>query len=642
MNETSLRTRNLGGVILTIMLLCAIGIGEIRAQLIVTDASVLNNWNADSLVRNVLLDNGVTISNAKFNGEQGVIHCDGIGKFETGSIPTNIGMESGLILSSGSVYNAIGPNNEEGMGSSSSCVHYYDNDLASIASHSINDLAVLEFDFVPWDNTVTFSYVFGSEEYMEYANSIFNDVFGFFVEGINPEGGYYDHHNVALIPGTTEVVSINNVNLYHNPDFYIDNAGGSTIQFDGFTTLLEVSFNVVPMTDYHIKLAICDVSDDVLDSGVFLKAHSFTTNFSHVMTIDDMMYNEIPDNHFFCSDKEIEFNTVTNWNYDNVVWYFGDGTAAYGEQVTHTYDAEGLYTVTNVIHNPHRATDSIYLTKVIEVRSLDIEEHVTACDSYHWHGTTYTEDGTYTRIVHNPGTCDSTQVLHLTLSHSFHHDTTAFACNAFTWHGTTYTESGSYTLVNQTAMGCDSIHTLNLTLDYSPRLLIDGLTQVAITTDLGPFYTYYTIDTLGMESCELTWTCSNPDWLLFTTDDPYQCLIAPTTLSHGTLTLTAQCHPDCDAVGTIEINATPYGVADPKTDDAGLFPNPAHTQVTVKAPRLTRIRMLNTCGKALKDIANRIDEECVTIDVSDVLPGVYFMEITTALGCNVKPLIIMR
>ena len=263
------------------LLLSMVGMGKLHAQLIVTEAVDLNNWNADSLVRNILLDDGVTVSNARFNGSSGVINCNNIGIFDTGSTPTNIGMRSGLILASGGVSVAVGPNNLEEARVVTSCGNYYDSDLASIASGSTNDVAVLEFDFVPWDETVSFSFVFGSEEYMEYVGMDYNDVFGFFVDGANPAGGNYNHQNMALIPGTTEAVSINNVNLNHNSDYYINNTGGATIQFDGFTTLLEVSFNVVPMSNYHIKMAIGDVGDELVDSGVFLEAHSFSTNFTY-------------------------------------------------------------------------------------------------------------------------------------------------------------------------------------------------------------------------------------------------------------------------------------------------------------------------------------------------------------------------
>lgn len=454
-------------ILLIALLLSIACAGKLQAQLIVTDASELDGWTADSLVRNILLDDGVTISNAKFNGSNGVIGCNSIGIFTTGGSHTNLGIESGLILASGGISVAVGPNNDEGYYVPTTCGSYYDNDLASIASDTPNNVAVLEFDFVPWDDMLSFSFVFGSEEYMEYVGLGYNDVFGFFVDGINPAGGYYDHQNMALIPGTTEVVSIDNVNLYHNSAYYIDNTGGSSIQFDGFTTVIEVSFNVVPMSNYHIKMAICDVGDELYDSGVFLEAHSFSTNLSYSMTIDDWIYTEIPANHYFCSNQAIEFNTVTNWNYDNVVWYFGDGTSAQGEQVTHTYDADGFYTVTNVLHNPHRATDSIYLTKEIEVRTLVSEEYATSCGSFTWHGTNYTESGTYNHIIQATGSCDSTLILHLTINPT---DTTYLnitACDEYEWYNTTITESGVYTHLAQSVEGCDSLLILNLDLGGS-------------------------------------------------------------------------------------------------------------------------------------------------------------------------------
>lgn len=454
-------------ITLLLGILCS---GKLHAQLIVTEASDLDGWTADSLVRNILLDNGVTISNAKFNGSEGVIGCNLIGKFETGITPTNIGMESGLILATGGASVAIGPNNTDETMVPSTCETYYDDDLASIASGPIVDVAVLEFDFIPWDNTLTFSFVFGSEEYMEYVGQGYNDVFGFFVEGINPSGGYYDHQNMALIPGTTEVVSIDNVNLNYNSEYYINNIGGTTIQFDGFTTLIEVSFNVVPMSNYHIKMAICDVGDGFADSGVFLEAHSFSTNFIYSMTIDGWDYSEIPEGHYFCTNQAIEFNTETNWHYDDVTWYFGDGTSAQGDQASHTYTADGFYTVTNVLHNPHRDMDSLFISKVIEVRTLLSEEDVSSCDSYYWHGTNYTESGTYTHVVQTPGACDSLYVLNLTINNSFSSEEDVTTCDSYSWRGTTYTESGTYTDFVQTPDACDSTFVLNLTLGHDIQI----------------------------------------------------------------------------------------------------------------------------------------------------------------------------
>ena len=52
-----------------------------------------------------------------------------------------------------------------------------DADLTTLAGVSTFDASVLEFDFVPAGNTVSFNYVFSSDEYPEFANSSFNDTF---------------------------------------------------------------------------------------------------------------------------------------------------------------------------------------------------------------------------------------------------------------------------------------------------------------------------------------------------------------------------------------------------------------------------------------------------------------------------------
>ena len=255
---------------LCIFFLFLLNFGVLKSQLIIS-----TNQTPDQLVQNILVGTGVTVSNVTFNSPASAMN---IGEFMGGG-GTNIGISNGIILASGDVHNAIGPNDQTGAGNATNTGS--DPDLQNlIPGYTIYDAAVLEFDFVPLSDTIRFRYVFGSEEYPEYVNSNYNDVFGFFVDGPDPAGGNYVKKNIALIPGTNLPVTINNVNnvIPSYPQYYIDNTNGATIQYDGFTTVLTAEIVVIPCETYHLKIAIADAGDQILDSGVFLEANSFSSN----------------------------------------------------------------------------------------------------------------------------------------------------------------------------------------------------------------------------------------------------------------------------------------------------------------------------------------------------------------------------
>ncbi len=229
------------------------------------------------LVHQVLVGSGVTISNVTYTGD-----LIAIGEFTNGST-TNLGLNEGVVLTSGTANNTIGPNSSNSI--------TFDNtggsdpQLASLITQNINDAAVLEFDFIPIADTVRFVYVFGSDEYPEFSLSSFNDVFGFFITGINPSGGTYSNYNMAFIPGTSIPVTINNINNgnsntgpCNNCSYYINNTSGITLEYDGLTTVMTAWTTVTPCTQYHFKAAVGDASDNAYDSGVFIKAGSFSTN----------------------------------------------------------------------------------------------------------------------------------------------------------------------------------------------------------------------------------------------------------------------------------------------------------------------------------------------------------------------------
>lgn len=236
--------------------------------------TVNNSYTTTQLVQDVFLGAGVSVSNISYNGAS-----KAIGYFN--GTNSNIGLDSGLVLTSGDIANAVGPNGTGSKSTSNSLNG--DADLTALSGFTTYDASVLEFDFVSTSNKVTFRYVFGSEEYHEYVNS-FNDVFAFFISG----PGITGTKNIALIPGTSTYVSINNVNLNKNNTYFFDNEKpkGLTVQYDGFTTVLEaIADSLIPGQTYHIKIGIADAVDHSYDSGVFLEAKSFKGNVLTSLTI---------------------------------------------------------------------------------------------------------------------------------------------------------------------------------------------------------------------------------------------------------------------------------------------------------------------------------------------------------------------
>lgn len=243
--------------------------------------SVNYSLTPTQLVQDVLLGGGISVSNVTFTGGNEMR-----GTFEGTS---NLGIDTGLILATGDIAVAIGPNDETSASSGGGVSG--DSQLEALIGNDTYDAAVLEFDFIPSSDTVRFFYVFASEEYPEYVCSEFNDVFAFFLSGPNPSGGNYNNYNIARIPGTNIPVAINSINPGISGTYgtstnctslaysslYTNNGGGSTIQYDGFTHVLEASANVIACSSYHIKIALADVGDGSFDSGVFLKAKSFSS-----------------------------------------------------------------------------------------------------------------------------------------------------------------------------------------------------------------------------------------------------------------------------------------------------------------------------------------------------------------------------
>ncbi|MEZ5046837.1 MAG: choice-of-anchor L domain-containing protein [Chitinophagaceae bacterium] len=278
--------------------------GSSTAQLQITGNNVATQ------LAQVLVGYGVTTSNETLNCGEAATGEYGSGTFSVTS--SNLGLDSGIILTSGraaSTTSNNGANVITGTNVTPSSVtgNGADLDLNQAVNGTTFDKCVLEFDFVTIGDTVKFDYIFASSEYPSFTCSSFNDVFGFFLSGPGIVGPYSNSSkNIALVPGSTTCpVGVSTIYCPNNPgccnttntncfgltpgcsafnatnntcSYFVCNANGTTVNYKGFTTVLTAISEVIPCSTYHIKLAIADKSDQVLDSGVFLKAGSFSSN----------------------------------------------------------------------------------------------------------------------------------------------------------------------------------------------------------------------------------------------------------------------------------------------------------------------------------------------------------------------------
>ncbi|WP_043707178.1 choice-of-anchor L domain-containing protein, partial [Tenacibaculum ovolyticum] len=270
-----------------------------------------------------LQSSGIIISNPVITSGVGTQ----LGIFSNGIAGAALEVDSGIAFSTASIATTFNNNNLNNYNSEGfdGGFGFNDEDLININTTANRDVVVFEFDFVAQPNYtgVLVEYQFGSEEFPDYVGSVFNDVFGFFVSdptgsdpGV-PDGDINNNNtydfgetpalNLAIVPGTSNAVSINNLNagfkgcaqdgttptdltqsaLYINNGHSLDNdadpnnsatcslndqAKPINVEFNGITKKFTTNINLIVGVTYHMKIAIADVGDQSLDSGVFVSS----------------------------------------------------------------------------------------------------------------------------------------------------------------------------------------------------------------------------------------------------------------------------------------------------------------------------------------------------------------------------------
>ena len=244
-----------------------------------------NTYSVPQLVNTVLINSPcVSAQNITWKTGTNFSSSNGIGFFQNSN--PNFPINSGVILSTGDIMHAAGPNTtflNDGAANWPG-----DSDLentllqSGITMNSVN-ATILEFDFTPISPTFNFEFLFASEEYGNFQCQ-FSDAFAFLLT--NTATGVTK--NLAVVPSTNIPISVVTIRdfLYNsscpsaNSQFFGSYNGGSdaanaAINFNGQTKLMNASAVLVPNTTYHIKLVIADRSDEGSDSSIFIASDTF-------------------------------------------------------------------------------------------------------------------------------------------------------------------------------------------------------------------------------------------------------------------------------------------------------------------------------------------------------------------------------
>ncbi|MEO1437598.1 MAG: choice-of-anchor L domain-containing protein [Bacteroidota bacterium] len=286
-------------------------------------------YTADQMVMDFFDQGCVSISNVTFNGApEQLAFFQGAG--------TSLNLNAGIFLSTGNVFDAVGPNASGA--TSTSFNGPGDPYIDTATGFQSRDAAVLEFDLTSTDPDLDFDYIFASEEYPEFVGSTFNDAFAFLIEDQGTVS------NIAMVPASSTIVSINTVNQNINSQYYVDNTGDQDVEFDGRTTTLPAGFTAAASQSYHVKIVVADVSDGVFDSGVFIGIQSLCGDSLLTPPANYQSSLVNPDG------NTVEFDNQSSYATD-FLWKFGDGNTSTEKSPTHTYAQDGTYEVELITYN---------------------------------------------------------------------------------------------------------------------------------------------------------------------------------------------------------------------------------------------------------------------------------------------------
>ncbi len=254
-------------------------------------ATSQGDYTTFELIEDVLLNSTcASVSNITWSTGSDFGSTNGIAYFEKNG--SSFPFDEGVVLTTGNAMSAPGPNTSILGDGGFPATWPGDADLEAIILAATglpmnsNNATILEFDFIPITNSISFNFIFASEEYGTFQCD-FSDAFAFLLTDVAAA----TTTNLAVIPDTNTPVSVvtirdnaynggcASVNASYFDEFYELPEGvnplTAPINFNGVTVPLTASSEVTPGALYHIKLVIADRGDTAYDSAVFLEGGSF-------------------------------------------------------------------------------------------------------------------------------------------------------------------------------------------------------------------------------------------------------------------------------------------------------------------------------------------------------------------------------
>jgi len=343
-------------------------------------------YTPEQLVAEILTNSDCSsVSNVTFSTGTNFNSVSGISYFTQNSSP--FPFADGIVLSTGDVLGAPGPN-VSASGGSTVGIDQWPGDpeldeliAAEGVSGFTNNATILEFDFVPLTNTISFDFIFASEEYGIF-QCFFADVFAFYLTNTATSVTT----NLAVVPNTNIPVSVQTIrdsqyndtcpsaNAEYFDTFYGLPAGSNPlsapINYTGYTLPLTATSPVVPGQQYHIKLAIADFNDSVVNSTVFLEGGSF--NLGNVDVGNDLL---VASGNAPCAGENVILNSQLTSEFYTFTWT-RNGEIVEGENAsTLSVTQAGTYTVNATYVNSICSS-----TDTIEVQFFDAIVPGTAPD----------------------------------------------------------------------------------------------------------------------------------------------------------------------------------------------------------------------------------------------------------------------